>query len=177
LLLLCIAVVVVGCSSSGEGASSTPDGEAVDDSVPDPAVAEPAEPVDTVPPADARAAADRIGEAAEVGPVVQVCLELRVAGEPAAVEQSRDLGSVDGLPSAVADLVEACGRAASLVPSWVASVSPDGSEAERRCVRDVFLALQPEEAEAVVAAGVNPSAEGAAEVRASLAAEVDGCRA
>jgi hypothetical protein len=111
--------------------------------------------------------------ASDVGDAVGRCVELRLPGEPEVVEAVLAAGGQ--LPAGAGELVEDCERAAVLVPAFVDGVGEGASDEERRCLRDLYLALPPEDAEEIVVAAANPTADGSEQVLANLSVGVEGC--
>lgn len=120
-------------------------------------------------------AAGELADLLEVGSVQERCFELRLIDEPDVVEAVDDVNP-DELPAPVENFAEACRRSSTLVDSFVEGMGTNGGDAERACLQDVYLAMSPAEAEAVVAAASNPMAEESAAALAALGDQVEGCR-
>lgn len=124
-------------------------------------------------------AAAAVAPALGAGPVEQACLALQLEDDAELAAAAADVTGEDGiaeLPASLVDLGEDCHRAVALVPAFVESAGSGASEGERRCLRDVFLAMSAEEREAVTAAAVAPGGTGGDEALAALSEQVDACR-
>ena len=76
----------------------------------------------------------------------------------------------------VVDFTEACRRAALMVDDFVEGAASEGTESERSCLADLFLALTPAEAELVVVSGANPTGQASEDLLEEFLAEVGACR-
>lgn len=157
--------VAAGCSSGagdGEGSGSSPSfGSAVADPVAEGAVVDEAVAV----------VVQRVGVSGEV----ERCVRLRLEQQPELAEALT--GSGGGVSGRAGSLVADCGRAIELVDGFVEGLAgPGASEAERSCVRDVFVGLSAAERVGVTAAVTGTGGEEDLDSAAEMAAGVAACR-
>ena len=160
-----VLVVWVGCSSGagdGEGGGSPPSfGSAVPDERTDGAVVDEAVAV----------VVERAGASGEV----ERCARLRLEQQPDLAEALT--GSGGGVSGRAAALAADCGRAIELADGFVEGLAgPGASEAERSCVRDVFVGLSAAERVGVTAAVTGTGGEGDLDAAAEMAGGVAACR-
>ena len=159
-----VLAVAAGCSSGagdGEGSGSSPSfGSAVVDPVAEVAVVDEAMAV----------VVERVGVSGEV----ERWARQRLERQPQLAEALT--GSGGGVSGRAGSLAADCGRAIELADGFVEGLAgPDASEAERACVRDVFVGLSEAERVGVTAAVTGTGGEEDLDSAAEMAAGVAAC--